>query len=175
VSEFLVISCSLNPESNSRILCKTAFEHIKKEHSAELIDLRDLNLPLCDGASAYGHPAVAPIGQKIRDAKCILLGVPVYNYYVNAAAKNLIELTGKAWTDKVVGFLCAAGGRSSYMSVMSLGNSLMLDFRSMIIPRFVYATDESFDDTSVTDAELHKRIEELSQTASRLTYAIHRP
>ena len=31
----------------------------------------------------------------------------------NAAAKNLIELTGKAWEDKIVGFACAAGANSS--------------------------------------------------------------
>lgn len=174
MSEFLVISCSLNPESNSRIMCREAYEHIKKEHSVEFIDLRDLNLPMCDGAAAYGHPEVAPLAKKIGEAKCALLGIPVYNYYANAAAKNMIELTGRAWTDKVVGFLCAAGGRSSYMSVMSLGNSLMLDFRSLVIPRFVYAIDESFDETSVTDPEVRNRIEELSQTASRLTQAIHR-
>jgi FMN reductase len=38
--------------------------------------------------------------------------------------------------NKVVGFLCAAGGKSSYMSVMRLANSLMLDFRCLIIPHF---------------------------------------
>ena len=39
----------------------------------------------------------------------IVLATPVYNYHVSAATKNLIELTGSAWEDKLVGFLCAAG------------------------------------------------------------------
>ena len=58
----------------------------------------------------------------------------------------MIELTGSSWEDKIVGFLCAAGGTTSYMSVMAYANSLMLDFRCVIIPRFVYATGNAFDD-----------------------------
>ena len=67
-------------------------------------------------------------------------------YDLNAAAKNFIELTGRAWTNKVVGFICAAGGKGSYMSVTSFMNSLMLDFRCIIIPRFVYTDASGFDD-----------------------------
>ena len=74
------------------------------------------------------------------------MAAPVYNYDVSASAKNMIELTGSAWEDKIVGFLCAAGGMSSYMSVMAYANSLMLDFRCVVIPRFVFATGDAFDD-----------------------------
>ena len=73
----------------------------------------------------------------------MIVAAPVYNYDVSASAKNMIELTGNAWEDKMVGFLCAAGGMSSYMSVMAYANSLMLDFRCVIIPRFVYATGDT--------------------------------
>ena len=172
MSDYLVISCSLNPESNSRLLCKAVFETVAKKHSAEFIDLRDLKLPICDGSSAYGHPEVAPLAEKIKEARCVLLGIPVYNYAASASAKNLVELTGRAWTDKVVGFLCAAGGRMSYMSVMGLANSLMLDFRCLIIPRFVYAHEDSFDDAGKYDTEIHQRIEELAETAARLTVGL---
>ncbi|MBS2000705.1 MAG: NAD(P)H-dependent oxidoreductase [Candidatus Obscuribacterales bacterium] len=171
-SEYLVISCSLNPESNSRKMALSAFEILNQRGGAEWLDLREYELPLCDGGSAYSHKNVEVVAQKIRDAKCILLGVPIYNFDVNAAAKNLIELTGRAWTEKVVGFLCAAGGKSSYMSVMSLGNSLMLDFRSLIIPRFVYADGSSFDDNAVSDALVKTRIEELVETAIGLTHQV---
>ncbi len=171
-SDYLVISCSLNPESNSRKMARAAYELLNQRGGAEWLDLREYELPLCDGGSAYGHNNVEVVAQKIRDAKCILLGVPIYNYDVNAAAKNLIELTGRAWTEKVVGFLCAAGGKSSYMSVMSIANSLMLDFRSLIIPRFVYADGSSFDESSVSDAIVKTRIEELIDTAVTLTEPI---
>ena len=110
--------------------------------------------------------------EKIQNAKGILFAVPIYNYDVNAAAKNLIELTGDAWTNKVVGFLCAAGGKGSYMSVMSLANSLMLDFRCLIIPRFVYSTGEDFEEGEITDPNVRDRVSELAKELDRICMAL---
>ena len=84
----------------------------------------------------------------------------------------MIELTGKAWEDKVVGFLCAAGSNVSYMSVMAYANSLMLDFRCVIIPRFVFATSSAFDDQSVTDKKMTQRIEQVADELVRFTQAL---
>ena len=91
---------------------------------------------------------------------------------MNAAAKNFVELTGKSWVgergEKVVGFLCAAGGKGSYMSVMSLANSLMLDFRCLIVPRFVYATSGDFAGDAIETDIVQERVAELCDTAIRL-------
>jgi FMN reductase len=84
----------------------------------------------------------------------------------------MVELTGSAWEDKVVGFLCAAGGMGSYMSVMSFANSLMLDFRCLIIPRFVYATGDSFDDDKLIDTKVAKRIEQVVAQLVRVTKGV---
>jgi NAD(P)H-dependent FMN reductase len=164
----LVISTSLNPESNSRIMAQKAFEVLSKNGSAEFVDLREHPLPICDGDAAYGHENVAKLTKKIKAAQAILLAVPVYNYSFSSSAKNLIELTGRAWTDKVVGFLCAAGGKSSYMSIMSLANSLMLDFRCLINPRFVYTDGSVFDEGTINDSELITRVEELATSTLAL-------
>src|ERR1043166_5008958 len=97
---------------------------------------------------------------------------PVYYYDVAAAAKNLFELTGSAWEVKVVGVLCAGGGMSSYMSVMAFANSLMLDFRCVIIPRFVYATGRAFEGDDLKDKEVGERIEELADELMKFTKAL---
>ena len=69
--------------------------------------------------------------------------MPVYNYDVNAVAKNYIEHMGKdALEAKTVGFLLSAGGAGSYMAVMPFANSLMLDFRCWIVPRFLYVSKD---------------------------------
>jgi FMN reductase len=91
---------------------------------------------------------------------------------VNAAAKNVLELTGKAWEGKVVGFICAAGGHGSYMSVMPFANSLMLDYRCHIIPRFVYAAPSHIDESTFGDAALNRRVEELAAETQRVTDAL---
>ena len=96
----------------------------------------------------------------------------MYNFDVSAAAKNMIELTGNAWEDKVVGFLCAAGGMNSYMSVMAYANSLMLDFRTVIIPRFVYATGEAFEGDKLIDKEVGQRIQQMADDLIRFTRAL---
>ena len=134
-----------------------------KNTNLELIDSRNYELPLCDGDESSDTLQVQELKTKIRNAQGILIATPVYNYNINAALKNLIELTGSAWTDKVVGFICSAGGKNSYMSVMSLANSLMLDFRSIIIPRFVY----SDDDSEQLDSSIKKRLDQLSSELIR--------
>ena len=173
---FLVISCSLNPSSRSRILARMAAQSLRDAgQTVELLDLLESPLPFCDADTCYEHENAKRTSQLVRAAKGVLLATPIYNYDVNAAAKNMIELTGRAWQDQVVGFLCAAGGKSSYMSVMSLANSLMLDFRCFILPRFVYATGESFTEDDMHDPAVLDRLHQLTQELVRVGDALHKP
>lgn len=169
----LVVSCSLRAASRSRVLARTAEAALRKQGAAaDLVDLRDADLPLCDGADCYEHPAVAPLTRRIETADAVLVASPVYNYDVNAAAKNLVELTGSAWSEKPVGFLCTAGGRRSYMAPVGLAGSLMLDFRSLIVPRFVYAVKEDFAEHGGVSGPLQERIEQLAGAAVDLARAL---
>jgi NAD(P)H-dependent FMN reductase len=168
-----LVSGSLNPESLSRQMAQHAEKALQALGAdVDFIDLQEVQLPICDGDSAYSDPQVAKTRSRIEAAKGILIAAPVYNFYLNAAVKNLIELTGSAWEDKAVAFLNAAGGYSSYMSVMSVANSLMLDFRCVIVPRFVYAVGSAFRNGTVHDGKVAKRIDELAgelvRFASRL-------
>jgi len=168
-----VISCSLNPDSRSRVLANGAAEILRRHEAAvQLLDLREHPLALCDGESC-DERAIAPLRDAIQKADAILLAVPIYNYDVNAAAKNLVEQTGSAWEGKTVGFLCAAGGHGSYMSVMSLANSLMLDFRCLIVPRFVYAVGKDFDSDTIGSPKIRERVEQLCGETARLAKALH--
>lgn len=162
-AEYLVISTSLRAGSRSRLLGQFLARSLGGEH----IDLREFPLPLCDGETAYSAPGVAELAGRIRAARVVLLAIPIYNYDANAAAKNLIELTGRAWTGKIVGFACAAGGDSSYMSILGLANSLMLDFRCVIIPRFVYTTEEHFTGDAIAP-EIEQRLTQLAEAARGL-------
>jgi len=124
------------------------------------------------GDACYTDPSVRELTARIADADAVLIATPVYNFSTNAALKNMIELTGKAWTHKVVGFLCAAGGASSYMAVMNVANMLMLDFRCTIVPRFVYAGPAAFDDTHIVEAAIEDRIRDVSRTVVRFGQAL---
>jgi NAD(P)H-dependent FMN reductase len=171
----LVISSSLHPDSRSRILAQASVDRlVEVGEPVEFFDLSIKPLPLCDGATAYGDPYVQELTSLIARADGVLLAAPVYNYDVNSAAKNAIELTGRAWTGKVVGLMLAAGGQGSYMSAMGVANSLMLDFRCIIVPRFLYATGDSFEGSRLADESVQQRVEQLVADALRITRALDR-
>ena len=169
----LVISTSGNPDSNSRRMGRTAFQHLhKKKVDCHWIDIREMDLPLCDADKCYGMPGSKRLSAAIEAADGILIAAPVYNYDVAAATKNMIELTGNAWENKIVAFLCAAGGHASYMSVMAYANSLMLDFRCVIIPRFAFATSNAFDGERISDQKITERIKQVADELVRFTKAL---
>ena len=173
-----VISCSLHFQSRSFVLAQEMVANLTALGAeVTLYDLRTYELPFCDDGPAYDHPHSKEITVAIAGAQAVLLAVPIYNFDVNAAAKNLLELAGDAWNHKVVGFLCTAGGRNSYMSIMGLANSLMLDFRCIIIPRFVYAVGADFGDDRqptmhVTSPTIKQRLEQLAAATVSLARAL---
>ena len=167
-----VISCSLNPDSNSHTLAREALAALLAAGAeARLFDLREHAMPLCDGETCTNR-SVAELADAVRSADAVLLAVPIYNYDVNAAAKNLVEHTGSAWENQVVGFLAAAGGQASYMSTMPLANSLMLDFRCLIVPRFVYAVGQDFAAGKVSNPKVAARINQLAAETLRIAAAL---
>jgi FMN reductase len=160
---YLVISTSLNPNSRSRIMAQEAIRQLSAQGvETEWLDLTETTLPLCDAGACYADPNVQKASSMIENAEGIIVATPIYNYSCSASAKNLIELTGQKWTEKIVGFLCAAGGPGSYMAIMGLANHLMLDFRSVIVPRFSYAQGEAFINGEITDDDVRARIENLA-------------
>ena len=162
----LVISSSLHPDSRSRILARACVDRLSTlGEDPHLFDLSVSPLPQCDGAAAYGDSNARHLGKMIEQADAILLASPVYNY-------DAVELTGRAWTGKVVGMMLAAGGQGSYMSAMGLANSLMLDFRCIIVPRFIYATGDSFEGDRLADDSTQDRIETLVDETLRIARAL---
>ena len=81
----------------------------------------------------------------------------------------------KRHAEKVVGFLCAAGGQGAYMAVMAVANSLMLDFRCLIVPRFVYASGACFSEDRITDSAVEERIDGLANDLHRIGSALAQP
>lgn len=165
-----ILSCSLDQNSKSHGMGLLTADKLRKlGASVEVIDLRDYDLPMCDAAACYGNTQVNEIVQKLKDMDGIIIAAAIYNYDLNAAAKNIIELTGQSvWTDKVVGFVCAAGGMGSYMSVMGMANSLILDFHCLIVPQIVYAHRGQFSNENILTEEgaldrMHKMCKKMAK------------
>ncbi len=167
--KILILATNLIPRSRGRVFADLAHAWFAAAGAGTcLVDLQDLELPFCGTAGAEEHPQVLQLLERVREADGILIAAPVYNYALNAACKNAVELTGEGWENKVVGFICTAGGQSSYMAVMSFANSLMLDFRCLIVPRFVYATGAAVRDGQIVDPEVERRLEQLCAAVLQL-------
>lgn len=169
----LIISCSHHPQSRSRLLAQAAEKEVQRlKHTTHFLDLQTTPLPLCDGHSSHEDIRVVQAKALVASAEGVLLALPIYNYGANAITKNFIENTGEAWKEKPVGMLCAAGGKGSYMALVPLAGSLMLDFHCYIVPRHVYGTGDQFEHDRIIDLELQKRINLMVDEICWLSSAI---
>ena len=55
---------------------------------------------------------------------------------------------------------------------MSFANSLMIDYRCFIIPKFVYALKSDFDGEEITSSDIKERISELGNDLIRISEAL---
>ncbi len=171
----LILGCSLNPGSSTQILARDAAEIFRSLGvPVDVFDLRERPLALygVETKDASLDANAAAVTAAVRAADAIVFAVPIYNYDVNAAAKNVVEHVGSALEGKLIAFLCAAGGSASYMSVMSLANSLMLDFKCLVVPRFVYSTGECFRDGKIVSSDIATRLRKLCEEVVRLGRAL---
>lgn len=171
----LIVSTGLGGERTKSLLLAREAERVLHADGtpATLLDLRELTLPLCGTPESFTHANTLRGLELVTAADAVVISTPIYNYDANAVAKNFVELTGKGWKGKVVGFMCAAGGHASRMSILALANSLMMDFRCIVVPRFVYATGAAFGaDGTITDADILARIAQCARTTAKLAAAV---
>ena len=171
--KILPVSCSLNPESTSRVLAREIDKGLKASGvDTDFIDLQESPLPFCDGASAYEDSGYKDINARVEAAQGLVFAAPIYTYDTNAASKNFIEMCGHAMQDKVVGLAVAAGGFGSMMSPMGFANSLMLDFRCHILPRYIYSVKDEVEGDKIVSEKLRLRLEEFVKEMARVTRAL---
>lgn len=170
---YLILSCSLSPQSRSRVLARDAAARIEDTGGeVEVVDLREYPLPMCDGGMTTLDPNAQTLARKVAESDGVVIACPVYNFNVSSSVKNLIELTGNVWHDKVVAFVCATGGDASYMAHMGIANSLMLDFRCVVVPRFVHANETEVTPDRIVSAETKRRMDELVTLFLRIARAL---
>jgi NAD(P)H-dependent FMN reductase len=170
----LIIATSLNAQSKSLILARKTHERLLgRKVQSTLISLRDYPLPFCDGTLEISHDRNAlALRELVQQATHVVFGLPIYNVYVNAAAKNLIELLFNwgcwkqdEWDDyvmgKTAGFLCVGGADHSRLAVLSFANTLMVECWWWIAPRYVYAVEEDFKDGALKNERTLVRIDRL--------------
>ncbi len=83
--------------------------------AVEIIDLRDLNLPFCNGGDDYpDYPDVAILREKVKAADGLILATPEYHGSVSGVLKNALDLMSfEHLSGKVAGLISVLGGQSN--------------------------------------------------------------
>ncbi len=83
--------------------------------SVELLDLRTLKLPFCDGGDDYpGYPDVERLQETVKQADGLILATPEYHGGVSGVLKNALDLMSfEHLSDKVTGLISVLGGQSN--------------------------------------------------------------
>lgn len=168
-----LINTNLNPQSATgnavTRLINTDLRDVFEQ--TVCLNLHEHALPLCDGCTCYQREDVQHATELVASSDCLIFCSPIYNYGINAATKNFLELTNDAWHEKTVGFVSVAGGSKSFLAVLPFANSLMTDHRCVIVPRYVYVTRSDFVDNCIPeDSDTRIRLKRLAHEARQLTH-----
>jgi FMN reductase len=163
------IAGSLRPDSYSQIALKVAIQKVQELGAeVEILDLREMNLPFCDGGTEYPqYPDVKRLQDTVAGADGLILVSPEYHGGVSGVLKNTLDLMSfDQLSGKVAGFISILGGQ--------INSNALNDLR--VILRWVHAWSipeqvaigqawQAFTpDGKISDEKLSKRLDQFAQS-----------
>ncbi len=139
----------------------------------ELIDLKEINLPLLDEPipplmGQYSRPHTKKWSKIIAEADGFIIVTPEYNFSIPAALKNAIDYLAAEWRYKPVAFVSygvgAGGARAVEQLRSAVANLGMFDLREQVLVQdYLSQLDEHgiFKPTDAQTATAKKLIERL--------------
>ena len=107
---------SLRTDAYSALAMQQAINRVKDLGAeVEILDLREMTLPFCDGGSEYpDYPDVEVLREKVKAADGLILATPEYHGSVSGVLKNALDLMSfEHLSDKVTGLISVLGGQSN--------------------------------------------------------------
>jgi len=171
------IAGSLRSGSYSYQALKTAMQRVQELGAeVEIIDLRSLNLPFCDGSDEYpDYPDVETLRQTVLQADGIILATPEYHGSVSGVLKNALDLMGfEHFSGKVTGFISVLGGQPNSNALNDL-RTIMRWIHAWTIPEQVAIGQawKAFDsEGTLLDENLSKRLDAFAQSLVENTHRL---
>jgi FMN reductase len=163
------IGGSLRPDSYSQLALELAMQRVEAiGASTEILDLRTMNLPFCNGGSEYpGYPDVDRLRQTVQQANGLILATPEYHGSMSGVMKNALDLMSfDQLSGKVVGLISVLGGQPNSNAL----NDLRLIARwvhAWVIPEQIaigQAWQAFSKDGKLTDEKLSQRFDQFAQS-----------
>ncbi|MFY9719225.1 MAG: NAD(P)H-dependent oxidoreductase [Candidatus Cybelea sp.] len=141
---------------------------------AELVDLRDYDLPFCSGEdSTAERPGVQSLRQRVSEASGVILATPNYHGTVSGVLKNALDLMGmREFEGKVVGLIGVSGGRMGGMSTLNALRAIGRTLHAWVIPSeaWIFDADTAFTaDGQLKDKRSEQRVRDVGRKVARLT------
>lgn len=163
------IAGSLRPSSYTYLALQAAAQRLQALGAeVEIIDLREWQLPFCNGGKEYPeHPDVQRLRDTVRNTDGLILATPEYHGGVSGVLKNALDLLSfDELSGKVTGLISVLGGQSNSNAL----NDLRLIVRwvhGWVIPEQI-AVGQAYSAFSpegkLLDEKLSQRFDQFAQS-----------
>ncbi|WP_414751928.1 NADPH-dependent FMN reductase [Anabaena sp. CCY 9910] len=163
------IAGSLRPNSYTQLALRVAAQRLEALGAeVEIIDLREWQLPFCNGGKDYSdYPDVQRLRDTVSNADGLILATPEYHGSVSGVIKNALDLLSfDELSGKVTGLISVLGGQSNSNAL----NDLRLIVRwvhGWVIPEQI-AIGQAYSAFSpegkLLDEKLSQRFDQFAQS-----------
>jgi FMN reductase len=163
------IAGSLRAGSHSRQALQLAVQRVEALGAeVELLDLRSLQLPFCDGGDDYpAYPDVERLQETVKQADGLLLATPEYHGSLSGVMKNALDLMSfEHLAGKVVGLISVLGGQSNSNALNDM-RVILRWVHAWVIPEQIAIGQawNAFDtEGKLLDEKLSQRFDQLAQS-----------
>ncbi|NER52058.1 MAG: NAD(P)H-dependent oxidoreductase [Symploca sp. SIO1A3] len=171
------ISGSLRSQSSSYQALNLAMARVEAlGASTQILDLREMQLPFCDGGDDYpGYPDVVRLREVVAEADGLILATPEYHGGVSGVLKNALDLMSfDQLSDKVTGLISVLGGQSNSNALNEL-RLIMRWVHAWVIPEQI-AIGQSWkafgQDGKLLDEKLSQRFDQFAQSLVQNTHKL---
>ncbi|MFH7030025.1 MAG: NADPH-dependent FMN reductase [Heteroscytonema crispum UTEX LB 1556] len=163
------IGGSLRPDSYSQMALKLAAQRVEALGAeVEILDLRLLQLPFCDGGDEYpDYPDVKRLQAAVSRADGLILATPEYHGSVSGVLKNALDLMSfDQLSGKVTGLISVLGGQSNSNALNDL-RIILRWVHGWVIPEQVaigQAWKAFSPEGKLLDEKLSQRFDQFAQS-----------
>lgn len=163
------IAGSLRKDSYSQLALEVAAQRLQALGAdVEILDLRQMQLPFCDGGDDYSkYPDVEKLQNTVKNADGLVLATPEYHGSVSGVLKNALDLMSfDQLSGKVTGLISVLGGQPNSNALNDL-RVIMRWVHAWVIPEQIGIGQvwKAFSpEGKLVDEKLSQRYDQFAQS-----------
>lgn len=162
------IGGSLRQNSYSQLALNVAASRVEALGAEmEILDLRQMQLPFCNGEEYPGYPDVERLRNTVKQADGLILSTPEYHGSVSGVLKNALDLMDFEQLDgKVAGLISVLGGQPNSNALNDL-RVIMRWVHAWVVPEQIAIGQswKAFDqEGKLLDEKLSQRFDAFAQS-----------